>query len=95
MSVITLDVPTVQDKDAWNSFLDLFSMSDGLVILRPTDTAEDEPDGYLYESEIMAELFEVVDSRLMFVTCVVKGPLRGSMLFFLVISSLVLATLGW
>ena len=95
MSVITLDVPTVQDKDAWNSFLNLFSISDGLVILRSTDTAEDEPDGYLYKSEIMAELFEVVDSRLMFVTCVVKGPLRGSMLFFLAISSLVLATLGW
>ena len=92
MSVMTLEVPAVQDKDAWNSFLNMLSISDGLVILRPTDTAEYDPEGYLYKSEVMSQIFEVVDSRPMFIVCDIKGPIRGSMMFFPAISTLVLAT---
>ncbi|CAE8599639.1 unnamed protein product [Polarella glacialis] len=92
MSVMTLDVPSVQSKDAWNSFLQLLSLADGMVILRLNDVADLDEEGYLAHSPFLAEVYEVVDSRPMFVVCVCKGPIRASMMMLVAISQLVLAT---
>merc|ERR1719188_1801672 len=92
MSVMTLEVPSMQSKDAWYGFLNMLTVADGMVILRPSDTADYDEEGYLYNSPFLGELYEIIDSRPMFIVCVVNGPLRASMLFFAGIASLVLAT---
>jgi hypothetical protein len=92
MSVITLEVPSIQSKDAWYGFLNMLTVADGMVILRPSDTADYDAGGYLYNSDFLSEVYEVTDSRPMFIVCVCKGPLRASMNFFPAISQLVLAT---
>lgn len=92
MSVTTIDVPSVQNRDAWHAFLNTLCLADGMVILRPDDKAEYDEDGYLYKSEFLSEVHEITDSRPMFIVCVCKGPLRGAMVLFAAISTLVLAT---
>lgn len=92
MSVMTLEVPSVQSKEAWNAFLEMLSLSDGLVILRLEDKADFDEEGYLHRSPLLSQIFELVDSRPMFIICVCKGPVRSSMMFFPGIASLVLAT---
>jgi len=92
MSVTTLEVPSVQSKEAWNGFLQMISVVDGILILRLEDKADYDEEGYLYRSPILAQVFEVCDSRPMFIIAVCKGPIRGSMNFFCGIASLVLAT---
>eukprot|EP00930_Biecheleria_cincta_P043780 TRINITY_DN30051_c0_g1_i1.p1 TRINITY_DN30051_c0_g1~~TRINITY_DN30051_c0_g1_i1.p1 ORF type:complete len:224 (-),score=49.69 TRINITY_DN30051_c0_g1_i1:126-797(-) len=92
MSVTTLEVPSVQSKDAWNSFLQLLSLADGMVILRMSDAAAVGEEGYLAKSPFLAEVFEVVESRPMFIVCVCKGPVRSSLMTMPAISQLVLAT---
>mmetsp|Transcript_122003 Transcript_122003/g.249063 ORF Transcript_122003/g.249063 Transcript_122003/m.249063 type:complete len:232 (-) Transcript_122003:71-766(-) len=92
MSVMTLEVPSTQSKECWRSFLNMLSIADGMVILRPSDTAEYDEEGYLYNSPFLGEVYEILDARPMFIVCVVNGPLRASMCFFAGIASLVLAT---
>uniref|UniRef100_A0A7S2DML6 Uncharacterized protein n=1 Tax=Alexandrium andersonii TaxID=327968 RepID=A0A7S2DML6_9DINO len=92
MSVTTLEVPSVQSKEAWNSFLQMFSVADGIVILRLEDKADYDEEGYIYRSPILSQIYEVADSRPMFIITVCKGPVRSSMMFFCGIASLVLAT---
>jgi enoyl-CoA hydratase/carnithine racemase len=92
MSVITLEVPSVQSKDAWYNFLNMLTVADGMVILRPSDAADYDGGGYLYNSDFLSEVYEVMDSRPMFMVCVCKGPIRASMMFFPCMSQLVLAT---
>jgi len=38
--------------------------------------------GYLYNSDFLSEVYEVMDSRPMFCVCVCKGPIRAAMMFF-------------
>jgi len=92
MSVMTIEVPSIQSKDAWRSMLNMLSIADGMVVLRPSDTADYDEEGYLYNSPFLGELFEILDARPMFIVCVVNGPIRASMMFFCGVASLVLAT---
>eukprot|EP00434_Breviolum_minutum_P033292 symbB.v1.2.029456.t1/scaffold3157.1/size62199/2 len=55
LTCMTLEVPSVQSKDAWNSFLQLLSLADGIVILRIADDAEHDQEGYLSKSPLLAE----------------------------------------
>eukprot|EP00913_Durusdinium_trenchii_P016332 g15351.t1 len=112
LTCMTLEVPSVQSKDAWNSFLQLLSLADGIVILRIADEAAHdqekanhqqagtifflEPvilkDGYLAKSPLLAEVYEITESRPMFVVCVCKGPVRASLMTLPALSQLVVAT---
>jgi len=92
MSCTTLNVPSVQDRDGWNSFLHMMSIADGMVVLRPSDSAEYDSEGYLANSHLLPELLEITDSRPMFIVCVCKGPLRSSMMMLPAVSQIVLAT---
>ncbi|CAJ1340728.1 unnamed protein product [Effrenium voratum] len=92
MTCMTLEVPSVQSKDAWNSFLQLLSLADGIVILRMADDAAHDQEGYLAKSPLLAEVYEIVESRPMFIVCVCKGPVRASLMTFVGISQLVVAT---
>jgi len=94
LTCMTLEVPSVQSKEAWNSFLQLFSLADGIVILRISDDAEHDQEGYVAKSPLLGEVYEIVQSRPMFVVCVCKGPVRASLMTFPAISQLVLATTG-
>lgn len=92
LSCTTLDVPSVQSKAGWASLLQLLSLADGMVVLRLRDTGVCDKDGYLAQSEFLSEVFEVVDSRPMFIVCVCTGPVRASMMAFVAMSTAVLAT---
>eukprot|EP00490_Sorites_sp_Unknown_P000113 CAMPEP_0114687630 /NCGR_PEP_ID=MMETSP0191-20121206/62709_1 /TAXON_ID=126664 /ORGANISM="Sorites sp." /LENGTH=203 /DNA_ID=CAMNT_0001974383 /DNA_START=48 /DNA_END=660 /DNA_ORIENTATION=- len=69
LTCMTLEVPSVQSKDAWNSFLQLLSLADGIVILRIADDAEHDQDGYLAKSPMLAEVYEIIDC--------LQGPCAG------------------
>merc|ERR1712050_199446 len=86
------DVPSLQSRAGWASFLQLLSLADGIVVLRLSDSAEYDAEGYLTQSEFLSEVYEIVDSRPMFIVSVCKGPIRASMTTFLGISTVVLAS---
>eukprot|EP00931_Biecheleriopsis_adriatica_P091510 TRINITY_DN65399_c0_g1_i1.p1 TRINITY_DN65399_c0_g1~~TRINITY_DN65399_c0_g1_i1.p1 ORF type:complete len:243 (+),score=65.71 TRINITY_DN65399_c0_g1_i1:47-730(+) len=92
MSVMTLEVPSVQSKDAWNSFLQLLSLADGMVVLRLADAAAHDQEEYLAKSPLLSEVYEIVESRPMFIVSICKGPVRASLMTFPAISQVVLAT---
>lgn len=92
MSVTTIDVPSVQNKMGWHNLLQLLTLADGMVVLRPHDVPEYDPDSYLANSPLLSEFFEIIDSRPMFIVCVCKGPIRSSMMAFPAMAQLVLAT---
>lgn len=92
MSVMTLDVPSVQSKDSWHSFLNMLTLADGMVVLRLHDTTDYDEEGYLYNSSFLSEVYEMCDSRPMFIVCVCKGPVRATMMTFPAISQVVLAS---
>merc|ERR1719162_1141701 len=76
----------------WWNLLNQLSIATGVVILRPSCTAEYDKDGYLYSSDFLAEVLEVVNSRPLMMICVCKGPIRSNMMIFPAMSTLVLAT---
>lgn len=92
LSVTTINVPSVQTREAWWSLLELLMKADGLVVLRPTSSAEFDQDGYLHTTDYLSQVFEVIDCRRLPMVTVCQGPLRGSMLLFPAMSSVVLAT---
>lgn len=94
LPVSTIEIPSVQSVENWWSVLNQLAVASGVVVLRPSSSAEYDKDGYLYCSDFLAEVFEIVDSRPLMLICVCNGPIRSNMMMFPAMSSLVLATQG-
>jgi len=92
MPVSTIEVPSTQSVAGWWNFLQQLSIATGVVILRPSCIDEMDKEGYLFNSDFLSEVYEVIDNRPMFIISVIKGPIRSAMMMFPAISSLVLAT---
>lgn len=92
MPVITLTVPSKQSREGWWNFLHNLTIADGLVVLRPDNTAEADEDGYFHLSDFIREVVEITTSRPIPIVCVIKGPLRAGMMIMPAIAGIVLAT---
>lgn len=68
------------------------TIADGLVILRPDNPADADEDGYFHLSDFIKEVVEITVARPIPIVCVIKGPLRASMMIMSAISGIVLAT---
>jgi len=92
MSVMTIDVPSSQSKEAWGNFLQLLYVCDGVLVLRPSCESRPNEDSVLNSTKFLQQVYEIVDSRPMNIVCIVDGPIRGNMMMFPAMATLVLAT---
>mmetsp|Transcript_94965 Transcript_94965/g.207705 ORF Transcript_94965/g.207705 Transcript_94965/m.207705 type:complete len:194 (+) Transcript_94965:77-658(+) len=93
LSCTTLEVPSHQGAAAWNGFLEALRLADGIVALRFVARGDSggKTGGCVANSEFLSQVYEIVDSRPLFIISVCRGVIDDSLLAFVGVANVVLS----